>query len=43
MLLEIITLFRFKVALKDMKDTCETNTNDKLAKELGKSINGIHL
>ncbi len=27
--LEIITLFPFKVALKDIRDTCETDTNDK--------------
>ncbi len=42
-LLEIITFFRFKVALNDIKDTCEIDMNDKLANELGKSIDVISL
>jgi hypothetical protein len=41
--LEIITLFRFKVALKNIRDTCEINMNDKLAKELGKFVDVISL
>jgi len=42
-LLEIITFFRFKVALNDIKYTCEIDMNDKLANELGKSIDVISL
>jgi hypothetical protein len=42
-LLEIITLFCFKVTLKDIRDTCETDTNDKLAKEFGKFVDVISL
>ncbi len=42
-LLEIITLFSFKVAFKVIRDTCEIDMGDKLAKDLGKFVDVVSL
>jgi hypothetical protein len=42
-LLEIITLFGFKVALKVIRDTCDIDTGNKLAKDLGKFVDVVSL